>query len=40
MVKNGGKDEAIDISDMVSIAGSVVNVNTRNSVSYKKFYDN
>ena len=37
---NNGEDDNLDISDMVSISGSVVNVNTRNSVSYKRFYDN
>ena len=37
--KNGGEEKKIDNSDIFSISGSVVNVNTRNSVPYKNFYD-
>ena len=28
-----------DDGDMVSVKGSVINVNTRNSVPYKQYYD-
>jgi hypothetical protein len=34
------KEQANNIDDLLSIAGSDIFVNTRNSVHYKKFYDN